>query len=133
MLTLLKIKDETTVSIGKPENVFTVAVTGETITVRELIRSRIEQEVEEYNRKQPQAFRLLVQPGGAEKVLNGFRLPKPRLIDPEAQYRKAIEAFEGNGFIVLVNDNQVESLEDRIILSPETTVTFLKLVPLVGG
>jgi hypothetical protein len=49
------------------------------------------------------------------------------------QYQKAIEAFEGNGFIVLVDDYQVQELEDEIALRPETSVTFLKLVPLVGG
>jgi len=133
MLTYLQIRDESTVSIGKAENLFTVAVSGETITVRELIRSRIEQEVEAYNRKQPETFRMLVQPGGAERLLNGYKLPKPRLIDPQAQIQRAFEAFESNGFIVLVNERQVESLDEWIVLTPETSVTFLRLVPLVGG
>jgi len=133
MLTSLKISDLTTASIGKPEHTFTVHVTGETITARELIRLRVFQEVETYNQKLPRAFRMLVQPSEAERTLNGFKFSKPRQVDPQAQFEKAIEAFEGNGFLVLVDDRQVEGLDDEIPLRPETSISFLKLVPLVGG
>jgi len=133
MLTSLKISDLTTASIGKPEHTFTVHVTGETVSVRELIRARVFQEVEEYNSKTPETFRMLVQPGEAERTLNGFKFSRPRQVDPQAQFKKAVEAFEGNGFLILVDDRQVGSLDDEIALHPETSVSFLKLVPLVGG
>ena len=133
MLTSLKISDLTTASIGKPEHTFTVHVSGETITARELIKLRVFQEVEAYNQTLPTAFRMLVQPSEAERTLNGFKFSKPRQVDPQAQFEKAIQAFEGNGFLVLVDDRQVESLDDEIALRPETNVAFLKLVPLVGG
>jgi hypothetical protein len=134
MLTSLKIFDTTTASIGKkPEHSFTVHVSGENTTARELIRLRIFQEVQEYNDRQPESFWMLVQPGEAERTLNGYRFRKPRLVDPQAQFEMAIQAFESNGFIVLVDDEQVTSLDDPIGLRPETSVTFLKLVPLVGG
>ena len=133
MLTKLLIRDETTTSLGKADHTFVVHVSGESISVRDLIRQRVAQEVEEYNKHQPSVFRMLVQPSDTEKTLNGFKFPKPRLVDPEAQYEKAIEAFEGNGFIVLVDNHQVEALDTQISLRPETSVTFLKLVPLVGG
>ena len=133
MLTSLKISDLTTTSIGKPEHTFTVHVTGETVTVRELIRLRVFQEVEHFNQEQPAIFRMLVQPGEAERTLNGFKFSKPRQVDPQAQFEKAIQAFDANAFIVLVDDRQVETLDDEIALRPETSVSFLKLVPLVGG
>jgi hypothetical protein len=133
MLTKLLIRDETTASLGKTEHTFTVHVSGERISVRELIRQRVTQEVEEFNHRQPAVFRMLVQPNDTERTLNGFKFQKPRLVDPETQYEKAIEAFEGNGFIVLVDDYQIQGLDDEIALRPETSVTFLKLVPLVGG
>ncbi len=133
MLTQIKIRDESTVSIGKAENIFTVAISGEMLTVRELICARIEQEVREYNRNQPETFHTLVQPGGAVRHSSGFKFQKPRFIDPQAQIQMALEAFETSGFIVLVNDRQVERLDEWIVLSPETQVTFLKLLPLVGG
>jgi hypothetical protein len=76
---------------------------------------------------------MLVQPNETERTLNGFKFHTPRLVDPETQYEKAIQAFVGNGFIVLVDDRQIDNLDDEIALHPETAVTFLKLVPLVGG
>src|SRR5512133_1602263 len=112
MLTKLLIRDETTASLGKTEHTFTV---------------------HESNTRQPAVFRMLVQPNDAERTLNGFKFQKPRFVDSVEQYEKAIEAFEGNGFIVLVDDYQMESLDTEIALQPETAVTFLKLVPLVGG
>ena len=133
MLTELLIRDETTASLGKTEHTFTVHVSGEKISVRELIHQRVLQEVEEFNSRQPAVFRMLVQPNDTERTLNGFKFHKPRLVDPVTQYERAIEAFEGNGFIVLVDDHQIEGLDTEIALHPDTSVTFLKLVPLVGG
>jgi len=133
MLTKLLIRDETTASLGKTEHTITVHVSGEKISIRELIWQRVTQEVEEFNSRQPAVFRMLVQPNDTERTLNGFKFHKPRFVDPITQYEKAIEAFEGNGFIVLVDDFQVQELDDQIALHPETSVTFLKLVPLVGG
>jgi hypothetical protein len=133
MLTELLIRDETTASLGKAEHTFTVHVSGERISIRELIHQRVYQEVEEFNSRQPAVFRMLVQPNDTERTLNGFKFHKPRLVDPLTQYEKAVEAFEGNGFVVLVDDRQIESLDTEISLHPETSVTFLKLVPLVGG
>ena len=133
MLTELLVRDETTASLGKAEHTFTVHVSGATISVRELIRQRVLQEVEEFNNRQPAVFRMLIQPNDTERTLNGFKFHKPRLVDPATQFKKAIEAFEGNGFIVLVDDQQIDSLDTEIALRPETSVTFLQLVPLVGG
>jgi hypothetical protein len=48
-------------------------------------------------------------------------------------FDKALEAFEGNRFLLLVNDCQAESLDDEIVIEPGTCVSFLKLTPLVGG
>ena len=68
-----------------------------------------------------------------EKATPIFRMPRPRKIDPEDQFAKTVEAFERNGFVVLVDNRQVDRLDAKIPLKPETMVTFLKLVPLVGG
>ena len=133
MLTFLNIHDQSTASLGKTEHTFRVRVPGESISVQELIRSRVYQEVEEVNSHRPEVFQLLVQPGDAERTSGGFRMPRPRLIDPQDQYAQAIEAFDRNGFVVLVDDQQVEKLDAKIALRPETLVTFLRLVPLVGG
>jgi hypothetical protein len=45
----------------------------------------------------------------------------------------ALEAFERGQVLVLVDDRQFERLDEEIVLAPDTTVTFLRLVPLAGG
>ena len=65
--------------------------------------------------------------------MNGFRVHEGRRIDPEGQFERALEAFGRNGFSLLVDDLQVDDLEETIEVGLGTTVTFLKLVPLVGG
>ena len=133
MSTTLTIRDETTFSLGSDDERFTLDVPTERITVRGLIRARVYAEVRDYNLRQPEYFRGLVQPTGAERTLNGFKVRQGRRLDPEKQFEKAIESFHRNGFLILVNDRQVEELDDEIEVRPDTTVAFLKLVPLVGG
>jgi hypothetical protein len=111
----------------------TLNVSAERITVRDLIRQRVCHEVEEYNRRKPDTFRGLVQPTDSERTLNGYKLKQPRTIDATIQLAKAIDAFQGNQIIMLVDDRQVESLDEEITLQPDTRVSFLRLTPLVGG
>jgi hypothetical protein len=101
--------------------------------VRELIRSRVYQEVTEYNAKHPGYFRGLKQPTDAELTLNGYKLRAARRLNWEEQYERALKAFESNGFLLLVDDRQVTDLDEVVDLRHNSTVTFLKLVPLVGG
>ena len=134
MSTTLKIRDETTVGLGgDADRDFTLDVPEERITARDLIRARVYREVRDYNLDQPEIFQGLVQPSDAERTLNGFKMRSRRSIDPERQFELAKRAFYANGFILLVDDRQVAELEEEIEIRPETTVTFLKLVPLVGG
>jgi hypothetical protein len=132
MSTTLKIRDETTFNVGGDDDSgFLLEVPDGRITVRELIRTRVYREVHEYNLDRPECFHGLIQPSDAERSLNGFKMRARRRIDPERQFKMAIKAFYSNGFIVLLDDSQVDDLEEEI--RPDTTVTFLKLVPLVGG
>lgn len=127
----LRIYDETL--SGAKNDALRLDFLNETITVDELIRERVYEEVREYNASKPEYFRGLVQPTDAEATLNGPRLIERRKVDWEKQYAVAIEAFKRNGFFILVDDRQVASLTETIALSPMTQVSFVKLVPLVGG
>ena len=131
MATTVTIRDETTG--GEQTNELSVDLLTSRVTIRELIRSRVHQEVKDYNRSSPGYFRGLVQPKEAEKVLNGYKLQKQRRIDWEEQFERALEAFQKNGFFVLLDNHQAESLDEEIEITPDTRVTFVKLVPLVGG
>ena len=131
MPTTLTIKDAT--ASGKTTGETVIEFLTEHITVRELIRSRVYQEVQDFNRRQPEHFRGLVQPTDAEQTLNGYKLKERREINWTTQFEKACDAFERNGFVILVDDQQVDDLDQPVILSPGTQVSFVKLTPLVGG
>jgi hypothetical protein len=112
---------------------FTLENLTERMTVREIIRARIYQEVQDFNQKLPELFNGLVQPTDAERTLNGFKFSKPRPLNWERQYHTAVEQFGRNGFIVLIGDRQAESLDEHFTVAADTEVSFLKLMPLVGG
>jgi hypothetical protein len=130
MSVTLTIRDETL--SGEPLREWVLELPEEKITVRELIRSRVYQEVQDYNLRQGPVFQGLIQPEEAEKALNGWKLRKARQLDWKRQYERAIEAFEKNQILILVNDRQTESLDEEVVGS-QTQVTFLRLTPLVGG
>ncbi|MFD5738020.1 hypothetical protein ACFWIY_35200 [Streptomyces sioyaensis] len=131
--------DETT--SGDRSQAWGLAITEERLALREVIRRRVFQEVAEHNARltggsaeqAPTVFRGLVQPADTEPTPGGYALPERRRIDPEKQCASALHAFARNGFVVLVGDRQMEDLDTEIELSAGTEVTFLKLVPLVGG
>ena len=127
----LKIQDET--SSGKVISEGIVRFPAERITVQELIEARVSQEVESYNVTMSGKFTGLVQPSESETMLNGFRLTQGKQVDVERQKKIAINAFQSSGFFLLVNNRQVTELDDVVIITPNTTVSFLKLIPLVGG
>jgi hypothetical protein len=103
------------------------------ITVRDLVRTRVREEVARYNAGPEPVFSGLVMPEGARPTGEGFRMPKPRRIDWERQADRAIEAFERNGFFVLIDDRQVTELDEELDLSPDSDIRFVRLVQLVGG
>lgn len=136
MSVTINVRDETTT--GGVYQEIPLEFASERITVRELIRERVYQEVQDFNRRQhEQVFRGLVQPVDAERVLNGsrpeYRLKAHRQIDWKPQFEKAVEAFEKNGFFILVDDRQAESLDEEFAIGGGTQISFVKLTLLVGG
>ena len=131
MATTLTIHDET--ASGQKTNTFTIDCLTERLSVRELIRARIYQGVQDYNLREPEYFRGLVEPSAAERVLNGYKLKAKRKIDWEEQFQRALEAYERNGFFVLVGNRQAESLDEEFVVQVDTEISFVKPVPLVGG
>lgn len=132
----LTIRDETTSGAVYDERPLEFPT--ERITVRDLIRERVYQEVQDFNRKQGErVFRGLVQPTDAERVLNGrrteYRLKEHRPIEWKPQFEKAIEAFERHAFFILIDDRQAEGLDQEFVIGRGTVVSFVRLTPLVGG
>lgn len=125
------IRDETT--SGQVLHEWPLECLNDRLSVRELIRSRVYQEVQDFNQQQPEFFRGLVQPTDAEQTLNGFKLRKRKPVDWKTQFEKALSAFETNQIIILVDEKQANSLDEEIELRPGTHVSFLRLTLLVGG
>lgn len=124
--------DETTA--GDRNEAWHLEIFEERLALREIIRRRVFQEVAEHNAAGGGAvFRGLVQPTGAERTLNCYQMDAPRRVDAEQQLARALDAFRRNGFVVLVADRQVEDLDAVVELRQGSEITFLKLVPLVGG
>lgn len=109
---------------GRAVGGFTISAIEERCTLRDLVRTRVREEVARHNASPTRLFRGLVQPN---------RLDAACQIDWEEQAAVAERAFGKNGFFVLVDGRQVVDLDDEIRLTADSTVAFVRLVPLVGG
>jgi len=125
----LSVQDET--SAGQRRDAGEFEFDSATLALRDLIRLRIEQEVARFNKSDVEVFRGLVQPEESERILNGVRI-RPAL-DAEQQFAKALTAFRGNGFLILLDDRQITDLDETLHLTPQSKITFLRLIPLIGG
>lgn len=101
------------------------------VAVRDVIRERVYQEAQDRVYRRGRGFRKLVEPVAAERTLNDRGAHPP--VDWHHQFALACDAFNQRRFIVLVGDRQVMSLDEELLLVRDTEVTFLRLVPLVGG
>lgn len=104
------------------------------ITACELIRVHVREETARYNLDRALPFQGLVTPTEAERRLNTGSGRRERLtVDWEEQAELAERAFDKQGFVLLVGDRQVESLDEDVDLTGEPEIVFVKLIPLVGG
>jgi hypothetical protein len=136
MSVTLMVRDETT--SGDVYHERPLEFPTERITVLELIRERVYQEVQDFNRKEDErVFRGLVQPTDSERMVNGksteYRMKQHRTIEWKPQFEKAIEAFDRNVYLVLIDDKQAESLDQEFVIGQGSLVSFVKLTLLVGG
>lgn len=127
----LTIKDQA--AGARSFDTFVLANIPDRTTLRDLIRTRVREEVAAYNLKPLTQFKGLVMPEGAQQTPDGFTLERPRRIDWEKQADAAIAAFERNGFFVLVGGKQMTDLDAELDLKADSDLRFVRLVPLIGG
>lgn len=106
---------------GRTLREFVLEFLTERVTARDLLRSRVFQEVSEENARRTLA---------AER---GQGPRRPAAIDYESEAVKALAAFDAGRVLVLVGDRQLDDATTEVVLAPATEVTFVRLVPLVGG
>lgn len=125
----LTIKDESIA--GQILNEISLQFQSEYISIQQLIEQRVRKEVERYETELDYHRKGLVVPDQLENLLNGKRKSKP--IDVEKQVYIALNAFQKNGFFILIDNEQVEDLDEEFLIQESTHVSFVKLTPLVGG
>ena len=65
--------------------------------------------------------------------MDADKMKDRKKVDGEKQYLVVLDAFSKNGYFVLIDSIQAESLEQMVVINDETEVSFVKLTPLVGG
>jgi len=127
----IRVIDETT--SGGRVDATPLEVDSEPITVADLIALRVRTEVRRHNNEGKGTFFGLVQPIQVESMINGKVESKFRHIDADTQVEVALRGFKAQRFVVLLPEGQADSLEQTVMLSDGDAVSFLRLVPLIGG
>lgn len=126
----------------------TLTLLDERLTVAELIRRSVEEQVRELRARRRLAAtqaraaldrqyltheEMVAQATRGKVSLPSHRAPRVPQIEPELEVEKALAAFQAGSYVVLVDGRQVESLAETVSFAPGTRVVFLRLMPLVGG
>jgi hypothetical protein len=102
-----------------------------------LIRERVILEWERREDNTASSGRPLVESKAAQgpRITPGEdkRARKPAVISGEDAVALALQGFNKNAYFVVVDGTQITDLDAEIRMTPSTTVTFVRLVPLVGG
>jgi hypothetical protein len=145
MVALLKIVDEH-FGTSRSERLPAVELrlVSERTSAREILRKRVEAEVEDVNRRKQayvdghaksRSFLIDIDPSSPEATLNQI-IPgkrRPKLFNAEEEISRACRAFNKRQFIMLLDDRQIDDLDADVGLMPESEVVFLYLTPLKGG
>lgn len=124
-----------------PSEKYRLLIPGDRLQVRDLIRAYVARQVDAHNQNvtESHASREVEQERfrtDEERLLNGVRvrpIKAHELREVETECKRALTAFQENGFFLFVDDKQVTELDDEIRINGDTTVSFLRLTPLVGG
>jgi hypothetical protein len=98
---------------------------GVPITARLLIAERVRQEFE------PLLERFDARGGELPIALVAMSANAPATLDEAIE--TALRAFSANRFFLLVDRRQIVGLDAPFLLTPKSTVVFLRLTPLKGG
>jgi hypothetical protein len=108
------------------------------ICLQDLIVYVVTHEVESFNDRQDQNqfLDVLTNQQTSEQAESGavrFGSREPQKADLEKAIETALEAFEDGLYYVFLADQQIVDLGEQISLTPDSRVTFVRLVSLAGG
>jgi hypothetical protein len=123
-----------------PVALWQVSISGESLTLRDLILDIVDTEVSAFRDRQeqqrlPQILTKDAISWGIEKgkITSGDREFAPQTVDLQSAFESAIQAFSDGLYYVFIDDRQYEFLDEKVILRPQSKVLFLRLVAMVGG
>ena len=124
-------------------NELPVTFSSDRLTLGDLIQTKVAAKVKKINEEMKENsihHRFLSK---KEKILNQPTLQsltekeRQRVenlrLDPEKEGYEALAAFQNNAFFVIIDGRQREELEEEVLLTPNSEVQFIRLMPLVGG
>jgi hypothetical protein len=143
----IEVRTKVTGANAPLEPVF-LELVSERITLRELIRRTVAQQIQELTitqrldvattqvalaRQYLSEDEVAVQAeAGRVKMPSTEESQGPR-VNVEAEIKKALRAFTAQRFFVFAGGRQVENLDEELDFAQQTQVTFLRLTPLRGG
>jgi hypothetical protein len=115
------------------------AATGGRLALRDFINHVVRAEVAAFHQRQEERrlFRALtaaeIDAGAARgRVDPGGRAPEGE-VDVEEAVATALQAFVDGIYFVFIDGVQQTDLEATVLVAPQSTVTFVRLVALAGG
>ncbi|MBI39023.1 MAG: hypothetical protein CMF59_05450 [Leptospiraceae bacterium] len=109
---------------GASSHSWRLELPSDTLTVAQLIESRVRQEV----RRKNDSMELSRKPLGWPK-----KRARIKPLDAKTEIKRALQAFEQNGFFIFIDEVQKTGLKQSVRLDENTEITFIQLVPLAGG
>ena len=110
--------------------VFSASFPFEKISVRDLITEKVKQEI---TQRQTQSKITLTEKERKLNAKQGHIEVSGRQLDLDSEIQKALDGFRRNAFFVIIDGEQYTDLERELIWHKKLEVTFLRLIPLVGG
>jgi len=121
---------------------FTLRLASERISARDIVAKHVRDEVDRLNdlarRRHAEHDRVASFLVGdhsheLERKLNKPNRKGPKTLEPTEEVKAALDAIETRQVIVLFDDLEIEDLDADLTVTDQSKVTFLRLVPLVGG
>lgn len=130
--------------VSSPALTVSLSLANERISVRELLERTVaaqlhellqEQRLEDEAAAKILARQYLTQAEIDQQAGEGVvRLePAKGHLDLQREIQRALHGFQKRAFRVVVEGEMLNGLDDELVLTPNTRVTFLRLVPLQGG
>ena len=135
----MKVEAKVTGQRRRPAEVREVEVPEGPTNLRSLIDAVVRFEVDAFRMRQLDG--RLLQVLSPEQIAAGAEIGKitsgdselDQEVDADAAVTTALQAFEDGLFFSFVDGDQISTLDDPVAVAGDSTLLFVRLVPLVGG